>query len=111
MVASPEYIHDKFKAFMSATHPCLPEAIRAEVAAKQLKRQKPDALRQWLCRWRQRWGFQYRALPNRFLIPDTEFFRKVQAARGFVFAAVQGPEVGTVGGACFRAPGPRNQAE
>ena len=101
MVATAEYIHTKYHQIVNAAHPCMPEAARDHLQATLQKRQTPEAARQWLCRWRQRWGFQYRALPNRSFIPDERFFRKVAAVRGFVFGSTSGPDLGRGAGAIF----------
>ena len=77
MVASPEYIHTEYKKQVNTWSLCLPDVVKPQVQAVLAKRQKAEALRQWLCRWRFRWGFKWRALPNRSLMPDDKFLEKV----------------------------------
>lgn len=75
VVVGPEYIHDQFREFL-LSHPSVPDCVLAKAADRLAGRQQPEAQRQWLRRWRERWGFSYRSLPNRSIMPNAQNFGK-----------------------------------
>ena len=78
MVATPDYIDDQYTRALHAENPVFPNAARPKLQERHDARQKPEAKRQWLSRWRRKWQFKYDKLRNRALVPDEEFFRKVR---------------------------------
>ena len=64
MGASPEWIHSEHNQIVNEAHPCLPAVVKDALQAVLAKRQTPAALRQWLCRWRRRWGSNIERFPT-----------------------------------------------
>jgi hypothetical protein len=91
MVASSDFMHRHFAGYLLAKHPAVPDAILAISESVLAKRSKPAALRQWLCRWRERWGFKYTKLPGRELMPPDKLSQKVAPQREARFE----PQVGS----------------
>ena len=77
LVATPAAIHTRFQQYISTPHPCVPVEVINRAVAVLAKRSEPEAQRQWLCRWRQKWGFRHRSLPNRCLMHGQEILEKV----------------------------------
>ena len=77
LVASSEYVMGRYHRFLLQEHPCRPRCIHAMAEEKTPLRNKPEAQRQWLCRWRQRWGCLYKKMPNRKLMLDHKICEKV----------------------------------
>lgn len=77
LVATPEEIHARFHQYLCSHHPLVPAVVLNRAVDAQHKRRKAAAQRQWLCRWRERWGFQYRSLPHRSVMQGDEILRKV----------------------------------
>ena len=77
VVVGPDFIHDEFSKLLLGPHPCVPIRIAQKSQAVLDGRSKASAQSTWLNRWRTRWGFSYRALPNRAIMPSDEVFQKV----------------------------------
>ena len=76
-VASSENIHDKYERLLMCPHQLVPARVQEMSRPRLERRNKPEAMRQWLCRWRRRWGFKYRNLPNHSLMLEDVVTRKV----------------------------------
>jgi hypothetical protein len=77
LVAPADFIHVEFQKIMTAEHPSVPPAVIDMARNALATRSSDEAKRQWLLRWRRRWGFKHSKLPARDLMFPDQFQRKV----------------------------------
>ena len=81
MVASSEFVMTQYHNYLLLDHPVQPQCMAPLIEARNPMRFRAEAQRQWLCRYRQRWGCIYQKLPNRKVMLDDKLRSKVGPKR------------------------------